>query len=66
MQRWADGDATDGARSIAEVVKAARAMTGKPARASDEEPVSSQALQLYCGWLRNPNHQLIDGLSRYL
>ena len=20
----------------------------------------------YCGWLRNPNHQLIDGLSHYL
>jgi len=41
MQRWADGDATHdaGARSIAEVVKAARAMTGKPALASDEELV---------------------------
>ena len=48
MQRWADGDATHdaGARSIAEVVKAARAMTGKPAKASDEEPVlSCQSLQ---------------------
>jgi len=48
MQRWADGDATHdaGARSIAEVVKAARAMTGKPALASDEEPVlSCQSLQ---------------------